>query len=256
MKLYTDIHNPTAAGEPVLMVHGLGGSCNVWWGQASLLSRLHPVYCPDNRSSGRSAVAESVSIGTMVEDLVELLDEHHLNAVHLVGLSLGSVVAQHFALRHPTRVRTLALVGPILAPADPIRAALRDRAAKARSEGLVAIANLTVQVATSAQTKAARPEVAAFVREMVMAQPTEGYAQNCEAIAAIEAAAIEDLRCPTLVATGDEDNTSPPPVARALARKIPGSRFELVARCGHWMPVEQPERLSRLLLSLILDGNP
>jgi 3-oxoadipate enol-lactonase len=254
MNLYTDVHGANSTGEPVLMIHGLGGTCNVWAAQAGVLSRFFPVYCPDNRSSGRSPVADSVNIISMVNDLVELLDHHQLTAVHVVGHSLGSVVAQWLAVMHPARVRDLSLVGPIQSPAEATRNALRERAAKARADGLVGIANLTVQVGTSALTKALKPEVAGFVREMVMAQPTEGYAQNCEAIAGIEAAPIDTLSCPTLVITGDEDNTSPPAVARALSRKMPKAQFHLVARCGHWMPIEQAEVLSRILLDFIL-GN-
>src|SRR6185503_2025004 len=103
--------------------------------------------------------------------------------------------------------------------------ALRDRAAKARAEGMVAIADATVQIGTSAETKAHRPEVAAFVRELVMRQDAEGYALICEAISAIEAADLSGVRCPALVVTGDEDATAPPAVARSVAAALAGSKF-------------------------------
>jgi len=252
MKLFVDVHGTAQNAEPVLLVHGLGGTSNVWGPQAGVLSRLQFVLCPDNRGCGRSPRAAEVSIAGLVEDLVELIDERGLGAVHLVGHSLGSVVAQHLAVLHPQRVRSLVLVGPIHSPVDATRNALRERAVKARSEGLLGIANLTVQVGLSAESKAHRPEVAAFVRELVMGQQADAYALHCEAIADIEGASLQRLRCPTLVVTGDEDATSPPVVARALAAQIPGARFELLSRCGHWASLEQPQALSRLILDFML----
>lgn len=190
-------------GVPVLLVHGLGGTANVWAGQAGILARHFKVVRPDLPGSGRSPFSGTLSTGTLVAALHALLDSNALGAVHLVGHSYGSIVCQHFAAQHPQSVRSLALMGAFAAPPDPVRGVLRERAAAARGGGMVQIADATVQNGTSSHARADRPEAAGFVRELVMRQDPEGYAATCEAIAATEAADLAGVRVPAFVMNGD-----------------------------------------------------
>ncbi len=239
------------AGDGVLLIHGLGGTGNIWGAQAGLLARYFRVVVPDMRGSGRSSGGGEISVASLVGDLIELLDRLKLDTVHVIGHSFGSVIAQHLAVDHASRVKSLGLIGPIRAPSDAAVKALRDRAAAARKDGLVAIANATVQIGTSAATKAHRPEVAAFVREMVMRQDAERYAATCEAVANVTPAALDHVHRPCLVVTGDEDATSPPAVARAIAQAIHAAQFKILPRCGHWTPIEQAELLSEALINFL-----
>jgi pimeloyl-ACP methyl ester carboxylesterase len=239
-------------GPPVLLVHGLGSTGNVWFAQTQILSRYFKVIRPDLPGSGRSPLPAGLTTASIVAALHELIGRQGLSSVHLVGHSYGSIVCQHFARRHPECIRSLGLIGAFRAPADPVRRALRDRAATARNEGMAGIADATVQMGTAAETKAARPAVAGFVRELVMRQDPAGYAATCEALAATEAADLDGVKVASCVLTGDEDATSPPPIGRQLATEIPGAQFHLIARCGHWTPVEQPLEVNRLLLDFLL----
>ena len=238
-------------GDAILLIHGLGGTGNVWGPQATLLARYFRVIVPDLRGAGRSVGPGEISVATLVGDVLELLDRLDVKLLHVVGHSFGSVVAQHLTVQQPQRVRSLGLVGPIRAPSEMTVKALRDRAALARKEGLIGIANTTVQVGTSAATKAARPEVVAFVRELVMRQDPARYAETCEALAAVQPAALETITCPTLVVTGDEDAISPPAAAKAIADAIPGSRYVILPRCGHWIPLEQAADLTAALMNFL-----
>lgn len=234
------LYDESGSGTPVLLIHGLGGTGNVWGGIVPSLARHFRTICPDLPGCGRTQGDDGeVTTARLADALLAFADVLKLDRAHWVGHSYGSVVLQHLAAKAPGRVQSLALLGPFHAPADATRKALADRAAKARAEGLVEIANATVQMGTSAETKAHRPEVAAFVRELVMRQDAHGYASICEAIAGTTPAPVEAIACPTLVVTGDEDNTAPPPVAKALADKIPGAAFHVLPRCGHWTPLEQ-----------------
>ena len=115
-------------GVPVLLVHGLGGTANVWAGQAGILACHFKVVRPDLPGSGRSPFSGTLSTGSLVAALHALLDSNALGAVHLVGHSYGSIVCQHFAAQHPQSVRSLALMGAFAAPPDPVRGVLRERA--------------------------------------------------------------------------------------------------------------------------------
>jgi len=239
------------AGDALLLIHGLGGTGNIWGGQVGLLARYFRVIVPDLRGAGRTGGVADISVASLVSDLIELLDRLKITRAHIVGHSFGSVVAQHLAVEHAPRVASLALIGPIRAPSDAAIKALTERAAVARKDGLTGIANATVQVGTSAATKAHRPEIAAFVREMVMRQNPAGYAATCEAVANIVPAALEKVRCPCLVVTGDEDATSPPAVARAVAEAVHAAQFRILPRCGHWIPLEQAEALGEALMNFL-----
>jgi pimeloyl-ACP methyl ester carboxylesterase len=236
---------------PVVLVHGLGATANVWGAQIAALAPHFRVLAPDLRGCGRSAKAP-VSLAALVADLVELIDGAGFETAHLVGHSLGSVIVQHLAVAHPQMVESVALVGPIQAPSDAGRQGLRNRAQQARRGALAAVADATVLAGTAPATRHERPELAAFVRELVMRQDPESYAQTCETLVALEPAAIETLRCPALVVTGDQDATAPPTVAQAIADQIRGARYAVLAQCGHWTPIEQAAALSDVLLDFLL----
>ena len=250
----TMIYDDQGTGTPVLLIHGLGGTGNVWGGCVLSLSRHFRTLCPDLIGSGRTPLEGTVTTSSLVQSLLAFMDELDLERVHLVGHSYGSVVVQHLAVSDPARVRSLSLIGPIQAPAPAGKKAVAERAAKARAEGMAGIANATVQVGTSALTKANRPEVAAFVRELVMRQDPQGYAATCDAIASTEPAKLEAISCPTLVITGDEDATSPPPLAKELADKIPDVRFHVITGCGHWTPLEHTRSVSEHLFNFLISN--
>jgi 3-oxoadipate enol-lactonase len=218
-------------GEPVLCIHGLGGSSNTW---TPLLPAFEgrQLIRPDLPGSARSALpgdGTPLSIAAYVSSLVALLDALQLGAVRVVA--------------HPARVTSLALFGPLAAPPDAARPNIVARAGVARSgaAGMQEIANAIVQGATGRETKAQQPAVLALVRESVMRQPAEGYAQSCLALAEAQPAAVEQLRVPVLLLTGDQDGVAPVAAVTALAGRIAGSQLQVVEACGHWTTFEQPQ---------------
>jgi pimeloyl-ACP methyl ester carboxylesterase len=124
---------------------------------------------------------------------------------------------------------------------------MRERAAKARAEGMAGIADAIVQGATSGDTKANNPVAVALVRELLMRQDAEGYARTCEALAAAEAADVRRIACPVLLVTGDEDGVASPSNARAMAEQINGARVVVLKRCGHWATLERAAECSAAL---------
>ena len=150
-------------------------------------------------------------------------------------------------------MRSLALFGPLIAPPDAARAAMRARAAKARGEGAAGIHEITLALlgaAISADTRARQPLAVAFVRESLMRQDPESYARSCEALADAPAAAVERITAPVLLVTGDEDGVAPPQSVRAFADKLhaaASTRVVVLPRCGHWTPVERSEDCQREL---------
>jgi len=230
-------------GTPVLCIHGLGGSSNTWTPLMAAFEGCQ-VIRPDLPGSARSALPDQpLSIDLYVTALVQMLAALKTDAVHLVAHSLGTIVAQHFAVRHPDRVKSMALFGPLVAPPEAARPNIVARAALART-GVAAmqeIADAIVNGATSAETKTLQPAVLALVRESLMRQPPEGYAQSCEALAEAQSAAIEGLRVPALLVTGDQDGVAPVVNVTLMHQRISGSQMTVFDGCGHWTPFEQPQ---------------
>jgi pimeloyl-ACP methyl ester carboxylesterase len=218
-------------GDPVVMIHGLGGTSNSFapLGAAFLRNKRVRLDLP---GSGRSHRVEGpLSIARFVQATLRTMAAAAVERAHVVAHSMGTIVAAHLAAAEPGKVRSLALFGPLLAPPEPARDAIRARA----------------QAATSSETKARRPAAVAFVRESLMRQDPEGYARSCEALAEAQPADTARIACPTLLVTGDEDGVAPPQSVRLMGEKISGSRVEVLRGCGHWTPLERPEDCVGLL---------
>jgi len=237
-------------GDAVLLIHGLGGSSNVWTPVMPALAR-HRAIRPDLPGSARSSRVEGpLAIERLVEAMLRVCSAVGVERAHVAAHSLGTIVAFHLAVAAPSLVRSLALFGPLLAPADAIRPGIRARGEKARSEGeagMQEIANALVQAATSSETKARRPVTVALVREFLMRQSPDGYARTCDALADAQAADVSKLACPVLLVTGDEDAIAPAQSVRQIAERIPGCRLEILRGCGHWTTIEKPDECNDLL---------
>jgi pimeloyl-ACP methyl ester carboxylesterase len=129
---------------------------------------------------------------------------------------------------------------------------MRQRAALAREKGIPGvqdIADAIVKGATSDETKAQRPVAVALVRESVMRQTPEGYAQSCEALAGAQAAEVERIKVPTLLVTGDQDGVGKPEAVKAMGDRIAGSKVVVLSGCGHWTTFEKPQESAAELKS-------
>lgn len=240
-------------GDAVVCLHGLGGTSNTWTPLMPALAGYR-VIRPDLPGSGRSAGAGgTLSIEKMAECVATACARLGVSRAHVLGHSMGTIVAQHLAVAQPRLVRSLSLFGPLVAPPDAARANIRARGEKARSEGLRGmheIALALVQASVSADTRQRFPVSTAFVRESLMRQDPEAYARSCEALAAAVPAAVERIEAPVLLVTGDEDVVAPPQAVRAMAERLAharGARTVVLNRCGHWTPIERTEDCAREL---------
>ena len=240
-------------GPAVVCLHGLGGTSNTFTPLMPALAR-HRVVRIDLPGSGRSQRAEGVlSIERFVATVLEICARLKVERAHWIGHSMGTIVCQHLAVSQPKMVTSLALFGPLIAPPDAARTAMLARAAKARSEGLAGMQEITatlVNAALSSDTRQRLPVTVAYVRECLMRQDPEAYARSCEALAGAQAAAVERIEAPVLLVTGDEDGVAPPQAVRSMAEKFHsarGTRVVVLPRCGHWTPIERPEECQREL---------
>ena len=237
-------------GEPLVCIHGLGGSSNNWTPIEAALRNFRVIRI-DLPGSARSAgVGGALTIERMADSVVAVCDKLGVSRAHFMGHSLGTIVCFQIATTQAHRVKSLALFGPLLCPPDAARPNIRARAGKARNEGMAGmqeIADAIVGGAVSVTSRREQPAVAALVRESIMRQDADGYARSCEALANAQAAAVEAISCPTLLVTGDEDGVAPAQSVRAIGDRIPGSRVIVFPQCGHWTTYERAHDCMREL---------
>jgi 3-oxoadipate enol-lactonase len=234
-------------GDPVVMIHGLGGTSNTFQPLMGVLSGHH-VIRPDMPGSGRSDMpAEPLTIAGHAAAVLAALRAMKIARAHFVGHSMGTLVCQHIAASVPDCTASLVLFGALTEPPDAVRAALVQRAAVARNTGMAGIADQIIAATLAPRTHAENPGAVAFVRESILRQPPEGYARNCEALARAAMADLTRITAPTLLVTGDCDPVGPVSMAQALADGIAGARLSVLDRCGHWVTVEQAARAAQLM---------
>jgi 3-oxoadipate enol-lactonase len=242
------------SGVPVVMSHALGLDLHMWDGLAAALAPHHPVLRYDHRGQGGSAVpARPYTMDQLVDDAARVVHEWGRGSVVFIGLSMGGMVAQGLAIRHPQLVRGLVLANTAAqypAAAQPIWA---DRIAAVQAGGMAAIADMGVERYLAPATRAARPELAAAVRAQLLRADAQGYVASCEAIRDVNwGAGLEKITCPTAVLCGSDDLGTTPAMNKAIAQAVPGASYTEFAGAAHLSVAEAPQAFEAAVRALLL----
>ncbi|WP_454824523.1 alpha/beta fold hydrolase [Paraburkholderia xenovorans] len=235
-------------GPWLTFVHQLGGDLSVWDQLAGYFRDDYTVLRYDLRGHGKTAISGApFSVADLSHDLAALLDALDAPHTHLVGMSMGGMVAQQFALDHPTRVDTLTIADSSAGTLPEARASWDQRAAAARSDGMAPLVPATLNRWLTADFQSAHPEAVEQIRDVLLQTLSEGYARACEALRDFDVRSkLATIRCPTLTVAGRHDTGTPPAATQAIADAIEGARFELLD-AAHLAPVEQSHRFAALL---------
>lgn len=225
----------------------------MWEPQIHALSSDHHVIAVDHRGHGGSpAPTGPYTIADLGGDIVALLDKLDLDAVHVVGLSLGGAVGQWLAAHHPRRVRTLTLLctAAQFAPAGP----WIERAATVRADGVASIAEPVVSRWFTPELAQRDPALVARHVAMVSGTSDESYAACCEALSEWDGRAdLARIVAPTLVIAAEQDGPTPPSALRAIADGIADAEFHVLSPGAHLTNVEQAGAVTRLVARHIAD---
>jgi pimeloyl-ACP methyl ester carboxylesterase len=247
-------HHRRGAGEPLLLIQGMSGT-HLAWGEPFIadLERDFDVVAYDHRGIGRSdRVDDPFSIADLADDAAGLLDELGWERAHVLGISMGGMVAQELALRHEGRVRTLALgcsycggPGSALAPPETINKLSAGMLSGDRELAIRTGFEVNVSAAFAAQ-EGAYEAFRAMAKSLPAPVPV--IMLQMQAIAAHDTSArLPSLDVPTLVVHGDEDRMLPVDNGRLMASLIPGARLEVLEGVGHMFWWEQPQRSAELV---------
>jgi len=246
------------AGEPVLLITG-------WTISSAIFDPVAEHYLPqvrviayDHRGAGRSEPwLTPVSAGMLAADAARVLDDRGLESAHVVGLSLGAAIALELAIRMPSRVKSLVLVGGGTGGPMTVLPPLGDAARAIGGAWLDTLRHRRPWPAAavfSARFCREHPdEVARFMPAFGrhLAPPWASWWQLVAVASFGRRASLHRVRAPTMILHGEEDVMSPPQNARMLAAGIPGAELHVVPGVGHAVPLELPEESARLLVGWV-----
>ncbi|MBU3738661.1 MAG: alpha/beta hydrolase [Rhodoferax sp.] len=231
--------NSLGQGEPVVLVMGLGCSLAMWFRVAPQLARTHRVILLDNRGSGKTQVRNALvhRVPAMAADIAAVLDAAGEPTAHLVGFSMGGMIAQQFAVDHPARLRSLALLGTHPGGPWAVQAALRVR------QLLFAKAHMSAEdslIQMRPYTYGRRTPDALFEEDALIRLANAPTARDYQAqlFGLIYWAAYPQLpqvKAPTLVMHGLQDELIPPANARLIASRLPHATLREFSDASHWL---------------------
>jgi 3-oxoadipate enol-lactonase len=235
-------------GPWLTFIHQLGGDLSVWDQFAGYFRDDFTVLRYDVRGHGHTAVCDKpFSVEDLSHDLATLLDALGASTTHLVGLSMGGMIAQQFALDHPSRIDTLTLADTSAGTTPEHRAVWDQRAQAARREGMPSLVPATLNRWLTPDFQKAHPEAVEPIREVLQQTRPEGYARACEALRDFSVhERLNEIRLPTLTVAGRYDTGTPPAATEFIAKSIQGAQYELLD-AAHLAPVEQSHRFAALL---------
>lgn len=249
------------SGEPVVLITGLGYSRWCWRYVVPFLAERFQVLTFDNRGAGGSEKPPGpYTSAMMAADTLGLLEGLGLGAVHVVGHSLGSMVAQELALARPERVRSLVLIsstfgGPRCVPiTPPALQVMMDRSGPPE-----AVIERSLAVALGPGFAERCPEVVRELKAYRLGGPVPPEQYSAQLMAGVQhdsEVRLAGIRCPILLVSGQEDQVVPAANMELMRAKVPHAAVELFPGVGHMVPVEIPEALSARVRRFLTEAAP
>ena len=234
-------------GEPLVLCHPASQSCQIWDNQRAAFAEAgYRVIAYSRRGTYRSEVGNDADRGTSAGDLAAMLAFLDVKKAHFLGAAAGGITAMAYAIAHPESVRSLVLAGTIVAPQEEEWRALYDR---------LGIAGIRQYVSTEflelgPSYRASNPDgVALFASLEKRAKPNGVFVQPSGVD--VTWSAMEKLRTPVLLLTGEADLYAPPPLQRLIAEHLPNRELVTLPEVGHAAYWESPEEFNRIVLEFL-----
>ncbi|WP_322057971.1 3-oxoadipate enol-lactonase [Paraburkholderia sp. J63] len=253
-QLFYRIDGAQNATAPWLVLsNSLGSDVSMWTPQLAAFSKHFRVLRYDTRGHGHSAApAGPYTIEQLTGDVIGLMDHLGIERAHFAGVSMGGLTGVGLGARYGSRIGRLALCNTAAKIGTP--EVWVPRAAKARTEGMLALADAVLPRWYTAEFMAKNPLVIDQARDVFVHTDKDGYASNCEAINAAdlrgEAASI---KAPTLVISGTHDLAATPAQGRELAESVPGARY-VELNASHISNVELADEFNQTVLGFLLES--
>ena len=255
--LHYTVRAPRSGKSPrhtVVVSHALGCDLDMWDELANTLAADCRVISYDQRGHGSSdAPAGPYTMADLADDAARLLRELDSGPVVFIGLSMGGMVGQELALRHPSLVAALVVANSTSSYPEAARGMWRDRIATVNAGGVEAIAEAVMARYFHDGFRAEQPATVARFRRRLVTTGAAGYVACCAAVAGIDTTErLPQVGVPTLVVAGELDAGTPLPMSEAIASRVQHGQLDVIAGASHLSAIEQPEHFTTLIQQFML----
>ena len=240
----------------LICIHGVGSYLEAWEGVATHLCDYFRILTFDLRGHGRSShILGRYEIDDFVNDTLALADHVGFETFDLAGFSLGGLIAQRMVLLHPKRLSRLALLATVSGRTREERSRVLERLAALQSGERGAHYDASLSRWLTEDFQARNPEMVAYLRKRNAENDPHCYAAAYRVLAETDfGGLIDQIRVPTLIATGEDDQGSNPRMARYMHECIEDSRLEILPGLRHSILIEAPEVVGPLLCRFFTDA--
>lgn len=236
----------TGKGPWITMSHSLACDLTMWDPQVAALAEHYTVLRYDTRGHGRSdAPAIDYTLDQLADDVKGLLDALGVTQTHWAGLSMGGMIGETLALRHPGVLRSLILADTTSRYAPEAAKTWEDRVQVAMTQGMEPLVQPTLGRWFTDPYRTAHPDRMAAIADVIRTTPPQGYAGCCRAISKIDVTEqLRKLKMPALILVGEQDVGTPPAMAKVIQDALAGSELVVIPQAAHISNIEQAERFT------------
>lgn len=249
-ELYYEVSGKEGAPWLVLS-HSLACTVRMWDPQVAAFKAKYRILNYDMRGHGASAAPSGpYSLEMLADDVLGLMKECRIARAAFIGLSIGGMIGQAFALKHGSKLKSLMLCDTLPASASGGAALWAERmAAVKKANSLAGLADSTMERWFTDAYKTRHPGRWKQIRDTIAGTTPQGYLGCAAAIQNFDfVPRLPSLKLPTLVVCGSDDQGTPPAGNRRIAELIPGGRYEEIAGARHLPNVERPAEFNRIMM--------
>lgn len=246
-------YHQSGQGPDLLLLHSLLTELTVFERVLPALEARYRVTRINLPGFGASAPVVLETVAAHADHVARVMDALALPAAtHVFGNGFGAFVALELAIRHGKRIGRLLVADTLAAFPEPARAPFRGMAERVRAGGMAAVLDTAIGRMFPPEFAKAHPELIEERKRALGAVDPQCFARACLALAELDLSpSLKEIRNPTLVLCGGSDQTTPPMLARALSTRIAGAGYEEIAGSGHCPMLEQPMKLTSLMIGFL-----
>jgi 3-oxoadipate enol-lactonase len=249
-----EMHYEVSGSGPWLTLsHSLASNCGMWDPQMDMLNQHFTVLRYDIRGHGQTQCTPGPYTLTQLSDDAHALLAHlDIQSTHWMGLSLGGMIGQTFAIQHPEMVAH-AVIADSSGKVTPTAASMwGERAKLALSQGMAPLVEPTLERWFTQDFREKNPDIMTQIGQMIANTPAVGYAGCCAAIADLDTLEkLRHLHTPCLVIVGEQDTGTPPALSEQIHQHWPASNFVILKNAAHISNIEQAQEFTDSVLKFL-----
>ena len=240
---------------PVLMIQGLGASKNAWNLQRIAMATRFRIISFDNRGAGRSdKPTVPFTLEQMAEDAIAVLDAAGIETAHVVGASMGGVISQIVAVKHPHRVRSLTLVCTACRNHPWRQELLQSWAKTAEEKGMIEVGKEAAQWVMSPRSFRRLVPAFTWMGPLAALRPRHSFVSQIDAILNTREDLVDQLStitAPTMVIVGNQDILTPRGDSEEIAERIPNAELVVISGAAHGLMMEHSSTFNKILIEFL-----